>query len=534
MKIATVGAGPGGLYSSLLIKKADPACEVTVFEKNPRGATYGWGVVFSDTTLTSFREADYRTYAEIVDHFVMWDAIDVRFKGELVRCGGQVFSGISRVRLLDILQSRCEELDVDLRFEREVAPGDLADYDLVIAADGIHSATRAAHAHQFRPRIDEGRARYIWYGTTCPFDSFTFVFRANDHGLFQVHAYPFDGRLSTFIVECDEQAWRAAELDEATEEESIAYCEKLFAEELRGHGLMSNQSRWITFPTLTTRRWHVAAPSGTAVVLVGDAAHTAHFSIGSGTKLAMEDAAALAHSVGEHDDLGSALADYELVRKPVVERFQEAARQSQSYFESTARYLHLDPEQFVFHLLTRSGRIDYASLKLRDPYLVERVDRWFAVRGRAEAIPVAAPPPAFTPLELGGDVVANRIVLAPVSTYTGHDGQPNDAYLEPLVNALESGAGLVVTDEIAVSDHARITVGDARASIATSTSTPGPGRSRRYPSVLPNSRPASTTAVPEDRRCRVPWGSTGHLLRGHGRCSPPPPSPMPPTRSRTS
>lgn len=461
MKIATVGAGPGGLYCSLLLKKAKPSLDVTVYEKNPRGATYGWGVVFSDTTLTSFREADHKTYADITDNFVMWDAIDVRFKGEVVRCEGQAFAGIARMKLLDILQRRCEELGATLLFEQEVAPQELREVDLIIAADGIHSPARGAHRERFGPRIEEGRARFIWYGTTCPFDSFTFMFKANEDGLFQVHAYPFDGQTSTFIVECDEKAWRAAELPEATEQESIAYCEKLFAEELRGHGLMSNQSKWIRFATLTTRAWHTRSGEGPPVVLLGDAAHTAHFSIGSGTKLAMEDAAALAHSLSEHSDLDGALADYQLERKPVVERFQEAARQSQSYFESTSRYLHLDPEQFVFHLLTRSGRIDYGNLKLRDPYLVERVDRWFAAGGNAESLPVVAPPPAFTPLQLRGGALANRIVLAPVSTSTSHEGEPDDGCLEQLAGALRSGAGLVVTDQLAVADRARITQGCA-------------------------------------------------------------------------
>jgi anthraniloyl-CoA monooxygenase len=461
VRIATVGGGPGGLYSSLLLKKANPALDIRVYERNSRGATYGWGVVFSDTTLTSFREADYKTYVDITDQFVMWDAIDVRVKGEVVRCEGQAFSGITRRGLLDILQQRCEELGVELEFEADAAMGGLDGFDLVIAADGINSATREARARDFRPRIQEGRSRYIWYGTTRPFDSFTFIFRSNEDGLFQVHAYPFDGRTSTFIVECDEESWRAAELNEATEQESIAYCEKVFADDLRGHPLMSNQSKWIRFPTLTTRKWRALGEQTPHVVLLGDAAHTAHFSIGSGTKLAMEDAAALAHSVSEHDDLAAALADYEFERRPVVERFQEAARQSQSYFESTRRYLHLDPEQFVFHLLTRSGRIDYGGLKLRDPHLVERVDRWFERDARSALLPVVAPPPAFTSLQLRTRVLQNRIVLALGSSDTAAQGVPDGAYLEQLDRALASGAGLVLTDEIAVAAHGRISPGCA-------------------------------------------------------------------------
>lgn len=451
MRIATVGGGPGGLYCSLLLKKINPSLDVTLFEKNPRGATYGWGVVFSEVTLSSFREADYRTYVQIIDDFVIWDAIDVRYRDEVVRCGGQVFSGIARKRLLAILQTRCLELGVDLRFETEAAARELNDFDLVIAADGVHSLLRAEHADRFRPRLVEGASRYIWYGTDCPLDSFTFIFRTGEHGLFQVHAYPFDGTTSTFIVECSETVWRAAGLDAATESESIDYCEALFAEELRGHDLMSNESKWIRFGTLTNRQWH-----HNNVVLLGDAAHTAHFSIGSGTKLAMEDAVSLVNSLDTHEDLDTALADYQLERKPVVERFQEAARRSQSYFESTSRYAHLDTEQFVFHLLTRSGRIDYSNLRTRDPHLLERVDRWFA-----DPPVVVAPPPAFTPLRLAQLELANRVALEGPPCYEGREGLLDEAGRASLETALSGGAGMVLTGHIAVSAHGRITPGCA-------------------------------------------------------------------------
>ncbi|MGH2752777.1 MAG: FAD-dependent monooxygenase [Actinomycetota bacterium] len=468
MRIATVGGGPGGLYASMLLKRSHPELEVTVFEKNPRGATYGWGVVFSDRTLTSFREADYKSYVDITDHFVIWDAIDVRYKGSLVRAGGQVFSGIARRRLLDILTNRCLAVGVDVRFETEVHPGDVDDFDLVVAADGIHSALRASRANAFGPRIRDGRARYIWFGTTLPLDSFTFIFRTNDDGLFQVHSYPFDGTTSTFIVECDEATWRRAGLDTATEAESIAYCEKLFESDLRGNALMSNQSKWISFPTLKTRSWIDAGSTGAPVALLGDSAHTAHFSIGSGTKLAMEDAIALANAFeerdatsGHADSLGSALADYQMERKPVVERFQEAAQQSQSYFESTARYQELEPQQFVFHLLTRSGRIDYANLRLRDPHLVEGVDRWFAAGSGGNAQAVVAPPPALVAFDLDGVELANRVVLSPVAEGSSSDGVIAGPDGERLSAVLRASAGLVLTDEVAVSPHARITTGDA-------------------------------------------------------------------------
>jgi anthraniloyl-CoA monooxygenase len=469
LRIATIGGGPGGLYASLLLKRSSPELDITVFEKNPRGATYGWGVVFSDRTLTSFREADYKSYVQITDDFVIWDAIDVRYKGTVMRAGGQVFSGIARRRLLDILTRRCLEVGVEVRFEAEVHPGEADDYDLVIAADGIHSATRTRKREHFRPRISEGASRYIWFGTTLALDSFTFIFRSNEDGLFQVHAYPFDGTTSTFIVECDERTWRVAGLDRSSEAESIAYCEKLFAEDLRGNSLMSNQSKWMSFPTLKTKTWVRRGEPGTApVVLLGDSVHTAHFSIGSGTKLAMEDAISLANAfeergaaTGDPHSIEATLADYQMERKPIVERFQEAADQSQSYFESTRRYQELDPEQFVFHLLTRSGRIDYGNLRLRDPYLIERVDRSFSTRAGGHDRAVVAPPPALVAFDLGGVRLPNRAVLSPVAAGSSENGIIAGPDADGLRDALSALPGLVVTDEVAVSARGRITPGDA-------------------------------------------------------------------------
>ncbi|HEV2755163.1 MAG TPA: FAD-dependent monooxygenase [Actinomycetota bacterium] len=449
MRVATVGAGPGGLYFSLLLAKAMPSARIDVFEKNPRGATYGWGVVFSDRTLASFREADAPTYEAITGAFAIWDVIEVRYKDEAVRCGGQVFSGMARRRLLAILQERCEELGVALHFETERGPDDFDGYDLVVAADGIHSRFRRAHEHVLRPRVSEGRSRYVWFGTTCPFDCFTFVFRLAEQGLFQAHVYPFDGHTSTFIVECDEDTWRNAGLDGADEAASIAFCEDVFARDLRGHPLMSNQSRWLTFPTLRTRRWW----DGNAVLL-GDAVHTAHFSIGSGTKLAMEDAIALAREIARHDDLPAAFGAYELERKGVVERFQQAARESQEYFESTARYTGLDTEQFVFHLLTRSGRVGYDDLRVKDAGLIDRVDRWFArTPGRF------APPPALAPLDLGGLALGNRVVSVVASVDASAEGVPGPELVAATRHAARAGAALVVVEDVAVSPDGRTTSG---------------------------------------------------------------------------
>jgi anthraniloyl-CoA monooxygenase len=438
VQVAVIGAGPAGLYLSLLLKKAVPAHDIVVLEKNPAGATYGWGVVFSDRTLSSFREADYKTYQQIIDRFIEWDAIDVRYRDEVVRCGGQGFSGIERKVLLELLRARAAELGVRMEFEREVSgPAELDSFDLVVAADGVRSVVRDAASETFRPRAALGRSRYIWFGTPHTLDSFTFAFRATEDGFFQAHAYPFNGTTSTFIVECSEETWKRAGLDTASEADSIAYCESLFERDLGGHELMSNQSKWINFVTIKNKRWHHGK-----VVLVGDAAHTAHFSIGSGTKLAMEDSIALANALATRDDLEDALTEYELERKPRVERFQEAARQSQTYFENTALYQHMEPLQFAFHLLSRSGRIDYDDLRVRDRHFVGAVDRWFLSQADAGASAALAPPAAFAPGRLGRLAVSNRVVLR----------SP-----EGLEAATRTGAGVAFTGFVAVSEHARIT-----------------------------------------------------------------------------
>jgi anthraniloyl-CoA monooxygenase len=472
MKITILGAGPAGLYCGLLIKKAYPAYEITILERNPRDVTYGWGVVFSDRTLASFQRADYKTFEEISSHFVIWDAIDVHYRDETIRCGGHIIASIGRKQLLNILQRRCDELGIMLKFNSEVQDiANLDDYDLLIAGDGINSVVRKAYMDFLKPEITQGKAKYIWLGTTKVLDAFTFIFRENEHGLFQVHAYPSSGTTSTFIVECDEQTWLRAGLDTADEATSIAYCEQLFANDLAGARLISNNSKWISFPTLITKNWHHQR-----IVLLGDAIHTAHFSIGSGTKLAMEDAIALASALEQHSDIETALNAYEIERKPVVEIFQKAAQESQTYFETIKRYLNLDPMQFTFQLLTRSGRISYDDLHLRDPRYGDSVDRWYAQKASTELQTTGqpenttqriigqriAPPPMFAPLRFRSLTIPNR-VIASSDDNTGNsdsqqqDGTPGDIYVQQIANLALSGVGLVMTSLTAVSHDGRIT-----------------------------------------------------------------------------
>ncbi len=478
MRIGVLGGGPAGLYFALLMKKADPRHQIRVIERNPADATFGWGVVFSEETLGALRDADHPTYTAITDTFARWDAIDVRYRGETVRSHGHAFSGIARKALLQILQRRCRELGVRLELESELA--DLEPFrgdDLVVAADGVNSLARKLLADRFEPSYDLHTTKYAWFGADLAVDAFTFIFRQTEHGLFQVHAYPFDAHTSTFIVEAHETTWRRAGLDRMAEEESLHFCQELFRPELGGHKLLSNRSVWFTFVTLRNRNWHHGN-----VVLLGDAAHTAHFTIGSGTKLAMEDAISLAGAFLRYPaDLEAALTHYELERQPVVERFQEVARESAAYFESVSRYARFEPIQFAFNLLTRSGRITHLELEKRDPQFVAAVDRWFArtarhgedaghggqrygvaadgVAAHGVAAPLLAPPPLFAPLTLRSLALPNRVVLSPVSQDDAADGVPGQTHERALAQAAADGAGLVLTEAVAVSTEGRITPG---------------------------------------------------------------------------
>ena len=456
MKVIILGAGPAGMYAGLLLKKARPATDITILERNPAGATYGWGVVFSDRTLASFREADYPTYARITEQFVLWDAIDTRFRGELMRCGGHVFAGLARKALLDILRERCHELGISMRFEMDITDlSVIPDSDLFIAADGVNSLVRQRHADIFKPSLRVGASKYIWLGTNRVLDAFTFLFQENEHGLFQVHAYPFNGTTSTFIVETDEATWKRAGLDSATETESIAYCERLFAEDLRGHQLLGNNSKWINFVTVKNASWHAGN-----TVLLGDAAHTAHFSIGSGTKLAMEDSIALVNALSAHHDLAEALTTYEMERRPIVELLQQAAQESRTYFEGIARYRHLPPRQFTFNLLTRSGRISYDDLRLRDGAFVEALDRGFATHFEGSSVLVVAPPPWLTPLTLRQMTLPNRVAMSMNDGECADNGIPNEMLTAHMTERASAGAGLVMAPTVAISPAGRITPND--------------------------------------------------------------------------
>src|SRR4051812_4142784 len=445
MRTAIVGGGPSGLYLSILLKKLDPSHEVTVYERDAPDDTFGFGVVFSDETLTSFEAADRESYDEITRRFARWAEIDVHYRGEVLTSGGHGFSALARVDLLGVLQRRAAGLDVDLRFRTEVDGAGLEDeFDLVVAADGVNSTLRRRHADAFGPSLDRRKAKYAWFGTDLVFDAFKFFIKETEHGVVQVHGYPYSDAMSTFIVETTPRAWRGLGLDRASEEESLAICEDLFADVLDGHRLIANRSLWIDFVTVRNASWRHRN-----VVLLGDAAHTAHFSIGSGTKLAMEDAIGLAWAVKENPgDVGAALAAYEAERKPIVESTQRAAQGSLEWFEGIERYMGQELRIFAFNLLTRSRRITYTELKLRDRDFVADVDAAFDGR-----------PPMFTPFRLRGLELANRVVVSPMDMYSSVDGTPGDFHLVHLGARGLGGAGLVMTEMICVSPEGRITPG---------------------------------------------------------------------------
>ncbi len=457
MRVHVLGGGPAGLYLAILLKKRDPSRDVVVTERNAAGDTFGWGVVFSDETLGNLEEADAETYALITEQFVRWTNIDVHVKGEVLRSGGHGFCGISRKQLLIVLQERARALGVTLVFQTERTDVEALrkDCDLLVAADGLRSVVRAQYEDVFRPSLDVRKCRYVWLGTRQKFEAFTFSFRENEHGLFQIHSYPFDPTTGTMIVECDEETWKRSGLDTATEAETIRYCETLFAPDLGGHPLLSNRSLWTQFTTVKNERW-----VHENVVLLGDAAHTAHFSIGSGTKLAMEDSIALEEALSVPGrSLTQSLQAYEDDRKPMVGRIQTAAQQSLEWFENSKRPYHTLPvPQFVFSLMTRSRRITHENLRLRDPAFVAGLDRFFEKRSGSSAGPEPRPP-MFNPFRLRELELVNRVVVSPMCQYSSDDGLPDDWHMVHLGSRAIGGAGLVMSEMTNVSPDARITPG---------------------------------------------------------------------------
>ena len=458
MKIACIGGGPASLYFAILLKKRMPAVEIDVFEQNKADDTFGWGVVFSDETLGNFETADPESFARIRESFVNWTDIDTFFRGAKVTSTGHGFCGLARVRLLQILHERCKALGVRLHFQRLITDIDRvkATHDLVVAADGVNSKLRERFATSFRPHLDWRKCKFAWFGTTKVMTAFTFVFLPTEWGLFQVHAYPFEQGRGTWIVECREETWRRAGVDQLDEAQSAAFCEKLFAEHLAGEKLLTNKSVWRTFPTIRCESWRHEN-----VVLVGDAAHTAHFSIGSGTKLAMEDAIALADAVAAHPtSVTMAIGAYEEARRLDVLKTQRAAQTSLEWFENSERYQTQSPERFVFNLMTRSRRITYENLRRRDPALIARVDAEVA-REEGGKVGERTPPPAFSSFTLRGMRLNSRIVVSPMCQYSAKDGVPDDWHLVHLGSRAVGGAALVFTEMTNVSAIGRITHGCA-------------------------------------------------------------------------
>ncbi|MBP6019882.1 MAG: bifunctional salicylyl-CoA 5-hydroxylase/oxidoreductase [Burkholderiaceae bacterium] len=475
MKIVCIGGGPAGLYFGLLMKLQNPDNQVTVVERNRPNDTFGWGVVFSDATLDNLKIADPISAERISQAFNHWDDIEIHFKGHSLRSSGHGFIGIGRQKLLNILQERGRELGVDLVYETEVtddqAIAQKYQADLLIAADGLNSRVRTRYADTYQPDIDTRKCRFIWLGTEKKFDAFTFAFVETEHGWFQAHAYQFEPGMATFIVETRDETWRASGLEGMSQEDGIAYCEKLFAPWLEGNKLISNAKHlrgsaiWIQFPRVICGNWvhEQTLPDGRRipVVLMGDAAHTAHFSIGSGTKLALEDAIELTNSIkAQAGDLTKGLAHYQDVRSVEVLKIQNAARNSTEWFENVERYADFPPQQFAYSLLTRSQRISHENLRLRDAVWLEGYERWLAEATGITVTPDQhAVPPMLTPYSARSITLKNRVVVSPMAMYSSVNGVPGDFHLVHLGGRAMGGAGLVMVEMTCVSPEARITPG---------------------------------------------------------------------------
>ncbi len=459
MKVTVIGGGPGGLYFALLAKKAWPRWDITVYERNRPDDTFGFGVVFSDQTLDTFKAYDLVTYERIRRRFAYWGDVDVVYKGQVMRSGGNGFCGCSRVALLNILQDRGRELGVQMRFQREVdGLEEFADSDLIVVADGINSKIREKHREHFQPSLDLRPNKFTWLGSTKPLDAFKYFFRETPEGIILAHCYQYEPDRSTWVIETDEKTWKNFGFDRLSETEMLPVIERVFAEELEGHSLIANRSLWRNFPTITNKTW-----VRNNAVLVGDAKATAHFSIGSGTKLAMEDAVALFEAFKKHPEVKNALRLYDTARREEVEKTQHAANVSLAWFEHMKRYWDMEPEQFAFGVMSRSKQITWENLELRDPGYVKQIHQWYArkVKEQGFDLDLDNPPvPMFTPFRLRDMVVENRVVVSPMDQYSAVDGVPGDWHFVHLGSRAVGGAGLVYVEMTCPSPEARISPGD--------------------------------------------------------------------------
>lgn len=455
MKIDIVGGGPGGLYFAILMKKAWPDYDVSIYEQNRAEDTFGFGVVFSDETLGNFLSYDPDSYQSITSAFAYWDEIDFVFQGETIRTAGHGFCGCGRMELLVLLQARCQELGVNLNFECGIKDlAQFADADLIVGADGINSIVRETYKNHFKPSFDWRRNKFVWFGSTKPYDAFTFDFATNQHGPWVLGAYQYNSDLSTWIIEAPEETWKnaAAEVEDLDEAGLMAYMENLWADKLGGHKLVANKSVWRTFPTIRNENWHHEN-----IVLMGDALHTAHYSIGSGTKLAMEDAIALFEAFKVHDNVADALPAYAAARKTETEILQHAAEVSVVWTENVQRYWDMDPIQATYSMLTRSKQVTHENLRLRDPKFIEDVETWF----RAQQAESNASAPMFQPLHLRDMKLVNRVMVSPMDMYSAEDGTIGDFHFVHFGSLAFGGAGLIFSEMVCVSEEARITPGCA-------------------------------------------------------------------------
>ena len=461
MKIAVIGGGPAGLYFSVLMKKHNPDHEITIYELNRHDDTFGFGVVFSATTLGHFRDYDAESYDRIRESFAYWDNIDIHFKDNIITCGGNDFCGMSRKKLLLLLQDRCRELGVEMHFQTDITSLEqFADADLILAANGINSWIREAYAESFRPTYDWRPNKFVWLGTNKELPAFTFDFRQTYAGIWNVHAYQYDGEMATWIMETTDETWHKSGLDDATEADTVAFTKELYPDLLAGCDVVTNKSEWRNFPVIRCGSF-----VHDNMVIMGDAAHTAHFSIGSGTKLAMEDAIALFEEFKANDSVPAALAGYDAHRHDEVGRLQHAAGVSLSWFEHVDRYWDMAPQQFAFSLMSRSKAITYDNLRIRDANFVAETDRWFSTQAAdafaAPALREQPVPPMFAPFQLRDMRLENRVVVSPMCQYCADDGVPTEWHYVHLASRAIGGAALVFTEMACIAPDARITPGCA-------------------------------------------------------------------------